>query len=124
MIGKELKASRQEVFIIEWASLPREQRDLVKDHLDYRFANDVFLEWHSEMQPYPLNDDATEWSSYDETLSMEQIESYWKDQCETNNFKGDLDDFIKDYGLKFEIWILEQKFDLTGIRKILIDVSW
>ena len=120
----DLKAHKEEVFIIEWYTLPQEQRKWVSEHLDYRFANDILIEWPSEYQPWPKDEDATEWETWDNTLSMEKIESYWKDQCETNNFKGDLDDFIEDYGLKFEIWIIEQKFDLTGIKKILIDISW
>jgi len=26
--------------------------------------------------------------------------------------------------LEFEVWILDQGFDLTGVKTILIDISW
>ena len=108
---------REEVFIIEWTSLPQEQKDYVYEKLDYQFHNDSFINLPTEFDPW--ND-----QSFSDSLTMANIVSYWKDQCETNDFKEDLEYFIKDYGLEFDVWIIKQNFDLTGIKKILIDISY
>lgn len=110
-------AYREEVFIIEWCTLPQEQKDEVYRVFDHRFCNDVMIKWPSEFEPWREE-------SYQDTLTTEQIEDYWKDQTNTNGFKGDLDTFIEEYGLKFDVWIIEQNFDLTGIKKIYIDICW
>lgn len=111
-------AYREEVFIIEWTTLPKEQRDYIVYILDQRFANDILLKWPTEFEPF--GDE----KSFQDTLTMEHITNYWNDQTTTNGFKGDLDVFIEEYGLKFDIWIIEQNFDLTGIKKIYIDICW
>lgn len=110
-------AYREEVFIIEWYTLPKEQRDYIFDMLDHRIHNDVMIKWPTEFEPYAEE-------SFQDTLTMDHITSYWKGQTETNEFKGNLDDFINEYGLKFDVWIIEQNFDLTGIKKIYIDICW
>lgn len=109
---------REEIFIVDWLSLPQEQQDYVTNMLDGRMKNGALLEWHTELGPCGSE------KSFKDTLTMEQIESYHKDQSETNGFIGDLDDFIDEYGLKFEIWMIEQNFDIEGIKKIYIDVYW
>jgi hypothetical protein len=98
------------VFIIDFYDLPKHVRDVVKEW--HGFGNDVFLPIQSEF-------DIESWSK-----GISEVESYWKDQCNIKNYEGSFDNFIKDYYLKFDIWFMEQKFDLTGIDKILIDVSW
>lgn len=113
----KIKTYREEVFIIEWYTLPQEQKDLVHQNLEDRFANGVFIEWPTEFNPYDED-------SFNETLTMDRIKKYWKDQCETNNYEGDLEAFIKEYGLEFDVWIIKQNFDLKGIKKILIEVDW
>ena len=110
-------AYREEVFIIDWLSLPKEQQDYVTYMLDNRMANGAMLKWYTEFEPYDEKD-------FQETLTMDQIEEYYKDQSETNGFVGSLDDFIEDCCLKFEIWMIEQNYDLTGIKKIYFDVYW
>lgn len=112
-----MKTYREKVFIIEWSSLPKEQKDFVYENLTDRFENGVFIEWPTEFTPY--NEE-----SFQDTLTMKEIENYWNGQSKINNYKGTLDEFIEDYGLKFEVWIIEQKFDLTGIKKILIKIEW
>ncbi len=113
----EMKAYKEEVFIIEWYTLPQEQQDEIHRCLDYKFANGVLIQWPTEFEPY---DDL----SFQDTLTMDNVEKYWKDQCETNNYKDNLDAFIKEYGLEFDVWIIKQNFDLTGIKKILIEIEW
>jgi len=61
---------------------------------------------------------------------MTAIEEYYKDQKETNyNFSkyvpcGTMEGFIKNYGLDFDIWFIKQNFDLEGVDRILVEVSW
>lgn len=39
-------------------------------------------------------------------------------------YNGNLDDFIRDYHLEFDVWVIKQNFDLGGVEKILIEVYW
>lgn len=111
------KAHREEVFIIDWLSLPKEWQDFVTDRLDNRMTNGALLKWYTEFEPYDEKD-------FQETLTMKQVEEYYKDQSDTNGFVGSLDDFIEDYGLEFEIWMIEQNYDLTGIKNVYFNVWW
>ena len=108
---------KETVFIIEWVSLPDEWKAYVKDKFDHYFRNDIMFTLPSEFEP-------TEGDHWGETLSQESIAGYHSDQVETNGFEGDLEHFIEDYSLQFEVWMLEQGFDLNGVTTILIDVSW
>lgn len=110
-------AYREEVFIIEWNTLPKEQQDYIVWLYDQRIHNDIILKWGTEFCPYREE-------SFQDSLTTEAITDYWKDQTETNGFQGSLDNFIEAYGLKFEVWMIEQNFDLAGIKTIYIDISW
>lgn len=105
-----MKAYREEVFIIEWYTLPQKQKDYVIYNLDDRISNGVLIKWPMEFQP--------------DDLTMDEITKYWEDQRDTNGFEGNLEEFIKEYGLEFEVWIIKQNFDLTNIKNIYIDISW
>lgn len=108
---------REEIFIIDWISLPKDWQDFVAERLENRVGNGVMCRWYTELEPYGEQD-------YQESMTMDSIKSYHKDQSETNGFKGSLDEFIDEYGLEFEVWMIEQKFDLAGIKNIYIDVYW
>ena len=83
------------------------------------FANDVMAKWFSELEPL-----ASGKETWGESLTHEQLAAYHQDQIKTNNYKGDLQQFISDYRLEFEAWILEQNFDLSGVKTLLIEISW
>ncbi len=108
---------REEVLIVTWLKLPEPMREYIKNVQDWRFRNDIIIEWGSELQPVADQ-------SYSDTLTPNAISEYWRDQTENNGYVGGLDAFIRDYGLVFEEWLINQEFDLTGIRKILIDIMW
>ncbi len=108
--------------------MARVERVLIIDYLDdlpvgYQlhvrtfasFGNDRMLEYISEMGP----SDGQTWA---DSLVMKEIESYWHHQCESA-FVGTLEQFITDYGLSFDVWIMNQGFNLD-VTKILIDICW
>ena len=55
---------------------------------------------------------------------MASVEEYWKEQQESNGFKGDLKAFIKEYGFEFDVWFIEQNFDLKGVQDIAVYICW
>jgi hypothetical protein len=105
-----MKENIRKVFILDLCELPIEVRNCVKKWLG--FHNDTYLPVRSEFDP-------ESWSK-----GMSEVEAYWKDQKECRNYKGSLEDFIKDYALEFDIWFIQQNFDLTGIDQVLVDVRW
>lgn len=105
-----MKASIKKCLIVEWVDFPRNIKDIVADW--HGFHNDCIV---------PLRSDFT---AKDFREGMKCIENYWKDQSDNNDFKGTLQEFIKEYGLDFEIWFIKQKFDLTDVDEILIKVCW
>ena len=108
---------KETVFIVEWIELPDELKKYISYQYDHCFANDTLVEFQSEFEP-------CDEKHYGETLSLEEIAKYHKDQVFSNGFEGDLDKFIEEYGLKFEVWMLKQGFDLIGVKIILINISW
>ena len=110
---------RENVIIIEWVSLPQKYKDIIYDQVNFR--NDIFLEYLSEMSPAGADLGEEDWG---DTLTQNNIQEYYTDQCETNGYKGSLEDFIVKYGLEFDCWLLENNADLKGIKRILIEVCW
>ncbi len=96
-------------FIIKRKTLPKDIQDEV--HEWERFNNNGLVELYSELNG-------------EHHKGITAIEDYFKDQCETNNYRGDINAFINDYNLLIDKWLIDQKFDLTGVKKILIDCSW
>jgi hypothetical protein len=96
--------------------------DLPKEHQEYfkarhSFRNDICLEFLSEFQP-------EEGETWENVLTEEGIVQYWKGQVEENNYKGDLEQFVIDYNLKFERWVITQNFDLKDIESIIVRICW
>lgn len=106
---------KKTVLIIEYTELPEEMKEIVKG--DWRFRNDISITYVSEMAPV----DGETWG---ETLSRKAIEEYHKGQVEENGYEGDLDQFLKDYDLAFDMWLLGQNIDLSDVRAIYIDICW
>lgn len=109
---KKMVPVRKTVLILEYTSLPSDIAEVVADWSGFR--NDVCLdmELRSEFNPADLAN------------GVECIKEYWRDQKSTNSYKGAFEKFVKDYGLQFEMWLVEQKFDLDGIDQIFINVCW
>lgn len=102
--GKKLN-----VLMLEFTKLPLYLQNVVRRIES--FQNDCILELSSEFKPKDLT-------------SIKKIKDCWKDQCKNKIYAKDFIDFISDYGLEFEIWIIDQKFDLNDVDKILIDICW
>ncbi len=109
---------RKEVAIFKIQDLPK---DIYKQIMGReQICNDIYFEYVSDLSPYGDKD----WS---DTLSMDSIEKYWKHQCDRKDigaYKESLDQYIIDCGLLFDRWLIDSKFDLKGIKLILIECSW
>lgn len=103
-------ATRPKCLIINYLEMPQPIKDVVAEWCG--FGNDCLIPIRSEFD-YDLKN-----------YNQKGMEDYHKDQVETNGFKGDLKKFIKDYGLEFDQWFIEQNFNLKGVNRILVEISW
>jgi hypothetical protein len=107
---KELASWTRTVLYLDYISLPDDMQTVVNKWLG--FGNDRQLPFsdRSEFEP--------------KSLSMKEIATYHKEQSANNNFKGTLDEFIAEYGLQFEKFLIEQNFNLKGVDEIVVNVQW
>jgi hypothetical protein len=68
----------------------------------------------SEFDPFGSTD-------YSHTFTQEYLTKYWQDQTNNNNYKGTLEQFVKDYGLELDLWFINCGYDFTGVRIIIIE---
>lgn len=115
--------SKKTTLFIKWTELPDDIKQLVRDRFE-RFQNDVFINFHSEFEPCAGEGGSPDWS----WLTDEGIEEYYREQQEPSEYKdpyeGTLEDFIRDYGLTLEKWLIDTKVDLAGVEKILFEIAW
>ena len=101
----------QRCLILEWTKLPA---DIKKKIAEWEsFHNDCLLEPHSEFNG--------------RELTKANLTDYWQEQSKNGEWSckaTTLEEFILEYNLWFEDYIIKQDFDLTDVDKILIDVSW
>lgn len=57
---------------------------------------------------------------YSDTFTQANLEKYWQDQTKNNNFKGTLEDFIRDYGLELDVWFINCGYDFSGVKEIIL----
>ena len=103
-------AEKKTMLLIEFIEMPKPIMEVVRGWCG--FGNDCIVPLRSEFNVKSF------------AKGMVEIESYWEQQKKTNSYEGTLEQFIKDYGLAFEVWFIEQKFDLTGVDKIAVNVCW
>lgn len=102
---------RLEVLILELHEMPQEFQDIFYEREDRQHGlNRVW----SEFDPGYGKD-------YANCFTQAKLESYWKDQTKNNNYKGTLEEFIKDYGLEMDVWFINCGYDFTGVKMIIID---
>lgn len=111
--------STKNTLFIAYRKLPQKIKDFIdNDHL----RNNTCVPHFSEFEP---SSDSETWES---TLTRSNLDSYYKDQVDTNDFKGSMIDFIKEYGLDVDVWLIEQieagNLSLNGVDKILIELKW
>lgn len=114
-----MKVSREQVLIIDYLDLPNFIRDEL--HKLESFRNDVMLPHISELS-FLYEDDIKAGEDLSRRITTYHIENYYKDQCETNNYKGSLAEFISDYGLTIDAWLISANIDLTGIHRVIFNV--
>lgn len=111
-----MKAQKKNCLILKWTSLPPDIKERVKGWVG--FHNNCLIPVRSEF------------SVKEYGKGMAAVEAYYEDQKATNgSFSkyvpcGTLEGFIKAYGLYFDVWFVQQNFDLEGIDRILVEVSW
>jgi hypothetical protein len=105
---------RAEVLILDLHEMDQEFQDLFYEREDRRHD---YQRYYSEFDPSVSKED------YAQTFTQAHLEKYWKDQTNNNNYKGTLEEFIKDYGLKMDVWFINCGYDFTGIKIIIIDAG-
>ena len=108
---------KETVLIIDYQRLPSDIKTIVRKR--YSDINgDRFIKYDSNMSPVGNDPRYSTWGA---RITQENINEYWQDQVKKNSYTGDLDQFIKDYYIEFDRWLLDQDVDLTGIKTILIN---
>ena len=105
------------VLLLNYLDLPKPQQFIIREL--FNFGNDRYIEYVSEMSPTGESDGDT-WAK---TLTTANIQAYYADQCATNDYAGDYEQFLSDYGIVFDVWLLDQGFDLN-VATVLIRISW
>ncbi len=104
-----MKCRKVEVLIIDRNSVPEDLWSEMTWVADGRY-----IAHSSELTPmYNRN--------YEDYLSSSNIENYWKQQCENNDYKDSLDQFIIDYNLRLDKWLIETGYDFSGIKIIFFE---
>lgn len=78
--------------------------------------NHGYNKYHSEFEPCSSRE------NYSHTLTQPQLEEYWQTQTTTNDFVGTLEEFIEDYRLQFDKWLIDCGYDFKGIKEIILDM--
>jgi len=95
---------------ISYLHCPDAVRNRIQEH--HAFGNDITLNWYSEFNS--------------NNVTMQDLVDYHQDQVAQDNFAADksFDEFIEQYGLEIEKWLVDSKVDLSGVSSILIDICW
>lgn len=102
---------REEVLIISLRETGQEFRDLFYKRDDRHHG---YNRYWSEFDPSDKED-------YSHTFTQKNLEEYWQEQIKTNNYKGSLEEFIKDYNLEMDVWFINCAYDFTGVKIIIIN---
>jgi len=99
----------KKVLIIEWTELPKNIKDVISDWND--FGKDRYISAIKEFSPEEYSKD------------MRCIEFYFQQQKD-NRTSNKIEDFIREYGLEFDVWLCEQDIDFSDLDDILIHCWW
>jgi len=92
--------------VIQWTSLPKDIKAEIAEHW-VGFNNHCLLPFNGELQG---------------DITRENLELYYEDQKTNNNFTGTIEEFIKEYGLSLEKYLIDEGIDPES--NILIEVYW
>jgi hypothetical protein len=93
-------------FILKWDQMPEKIQSQV-------------MQWHGLRDCLIPITSNSEFTVEDYRKGMEAIDNLHRN---STYFRGTLEEFIDDYRLDFDVWFINQKFDLEGVDKILIDL--
>jgi len=104
----------QTVLVIDYTSLPENCQERIREWGG--FSNDCLLPYsrHSE---FGLT-----------SLTQESLTEYYNDQMRDNQFQGTLDEFIAEYGLVFDKYLIDELpklgIDPSEFEELYINVRW
>lgn len=101
------------VIIVDFYEFPERIQRIVSNFEN--FNTNCFIGWGSELTPFYEND------KWETLLTKEKLISYYEEQsAELDNFEGSLEDFIVEYNLELESYLIDMNMDLKGVSLILI----
>lgn len=106
---------RQVTLFISLSSLPDDIQETLRRSWDC--YGDAQVEFHSELGGNGAGE------TWETSCCQYALEDYYNDQVTTNNYKGSLEDFVKDYSLSLEKLLIDERVNLEGVESIMIDCS-
>lgn len=106
-----MMSKNKNCLILAYTELPQHIQDIIRKFNGFNRDCLLRISKYSEL------------SVKDYIKGMVSIEEYYIDQKQTNNFTGTLENFIDEYRLEIDKWIIEKKFNLTNIDEILVEIS-
>lgn len=103
------------VIIVDFYELPENIRRIISKFEN--FSGNCFIEWSSELTPF------YEHEKWETSLTEKKLISYYKEQTEefeSNSFEGSLEDFVAEYNLELELYLIKLNMDLKNVSLILI----
>jgi hypothetical protein len=113
---KKIKFEQKQILLIPFHECPDHVQDILRERDDFHWG---YNKYWSDFEPFDEKED------YSKTLSMKEIENYWKDQSErkdADKFVGSLEKFIQDYNLGIDVWLIETGYNFKGVKEIVFDV--
>jgi len=103
------------VLIVDFYDFPEKIQKIVSKFEN--FNTNCFIEWSSELTPF------YEHEKWETSLTEKKLISYYKEQTkefESNSFEGSLEDFVAEYNLELELYLIKLNMDLKNVSLILI----
>lgn len=104
----------QTVLVIGYTSLPEKCQERIRNWLG--FSNDCLLPYSRRSEFGPTS------------LTQDSLEEYYNDQVRDNQFRGTLDEFIDEYGLVFDKYLIDELpklgIDPSEFEELYINVIW
>jgi len=101
------------VLVIDLNKLPTRLSDTLASR--HEIKNNTLITYYSEMSP--CGDEVT-WC---ESLTQDNLFEYYKEQCKPGKSFAS---FVEEYELELDVWLLENKVELEGIKYILLNCYW
>lgn len=105
--------STEKVLIIELNSLPEPIQVMIKSGEE--FIPCTYDKYFSGLEPFYENE------TWAKTCNKEKLEFYYNEQTKENNFfEGSLEEFIEEYNLQLDSFLINEEVDLKEVTSIFI----